>query len=227
MRADAARNLDAVLGTGARLLARDPGTSIAAIARAAGVDRRTVYRRFPTREALMAAVHTAKLDACEEVVARARLDEAPVAVALHRYAEGIITATRKWPVDLRQVQDAEAGARLDRLLGHLDAFFERAVREGAVRPGLPGGWARTLLVHLTTLASLEMPELTPERGADMVTRTLFTGIGGSGGTGGSGGPDGTGGLDRTRGLSGLDGLSGLGGLGGIGGIDPGGAPGTP
>src|SRR5438067_2566926 len=103
MRADAARNLDAVLQTGARLLARDPGTSIAAIAAAAGVDRRTVYRRFTTREALMAAVYVAKLDACEEVVAQARLAEAPVAVALHRYAEGTITVSRRWPVDVQQV----------------------------------------------------------------------------------------------------------------------------
>ncbi|MGW8882589.1 TetR family transcriptional regulator, partial [Streptomyces mirabilis] len=119
MRADAARNLDAVLQTGARLLAHDPSTSIAAIATAAGVDRRTVYRRFKTREELMAAVHTAKLDACEKVIADARLTEAPVLVALHRYAEGIITVSRRWPVDLQQVQDEAAAARLRRLIEQL------------------------------------------------------------------------------------------------------------
>ncbi|MEW2120959.1 hypothetical protein AB0945_38615 [Streptomyces sp. NPDC005474] len=46
-----------------------------AIATAGAVDRRTVYRRFATREALTAAVHIAKLDAAEELVARARLNE--------------------------------------------------------------------------------------------------------------------------------------------------------
>ncbi|MEU8780427.1 helix-turn-helix domain-containing protein [Streptomyces sp. NPDC048637] len=177
MRADAARNLDAVLQTGARLLALDPGTSIAAIAEAAGVDRRTVYRRFTTREALMAAVYTAKLDACEKVLAQARLEEAPVAVALHRYAEGIITVSRRWPVDLQQVQEAAASDRLRRLIEQLDAFMARAVRDGAVRPGLPDRWARSLLVHLTHIASHEMPELTPAQGADMVTQSLFTGLG--------------------------------------------------
>lgn len=176
MRADAARNLDAVLQTGARLLARDPGTSIAAIAAAAGVDRRTVYRRFKTREALMAAVHDAKLDACEQVVAEARLTEAPVMVALHRYAEGIITVSRRWPVDVQQVQEEAAAARLCRLIEQLDAFMDRAVREGVIRPGLPDRWARCLLTHLTTIASHEMPELTAAQGADMVVQSLISGL---------------------------------------------------
>lgn len=177
MRADAARNLDAVLQTGARLLACDPGTSIAAIAAEAGVDRRTVYRRFKTREALLAAVHEAKLEACEKAVTEARLTEAPVMVALHRYAEGIITVGRRWPVDVRQVQDGAAADRLGRLIAQLDAFMARAVREGVIRPGLPGGWARSLLIHLTNIASHEMPELTTAQGADMVVQSLITGLG--------------------------------------------------
>ncbi|MFF3753450.1 TetR family transcriptional regulator [Streptomyces sp. NPDC002018] len=177
MRADAARNLDAVLRTGARLLARDPGTSIAAIAAAAGVDRRTVYRRFETREALMAAVHRAKLDACEKVVAEARLTEAPVMVALHQYAEGIIAVSRRWPLDVRQIQDEATAARLHRMTGQLDAFMDRAEREGVIRPGLPDRWARCLLIHLTNIASHEMPELATAQGADMVTRSLIAGLG--------------------------------------------------
>ncbi|GAA2592950.1 hypothetical protein ACWCO0_05650 [Streptomyces tubercidicus] len=99
-----------------------------------------------------------------------------MAVALHRYAEGIITVSRRWPVDLRQVQDEAASGRLRRLIEQLDAFMTRAVREGAVRPGLPDGWARSLLVHLTHIASHEMPELTPAQGADMVAQSLFTGV---------------------------------------------------
>ncbi|MER6910331.1 TetR family transcriptional regulator [Streptomyces sp. NPDC000594] len=176
MRADAERNLDAVLQTGARLLAADPGVSIAVIAAAAGVDRRTVYRRFTTREELLAAVHTAKLDACERVVAEARLTEAPVMVALHRYAEGIIAVSRRLPVDVRQVQDEAAAERLRGLIGRLDGFLDRAVREGVIRPGLPDGWARSLLVHLTAMAAHEMPELTSAQGADMVVQSLITGL---------------------------------------------------
>ncbi|MEU3597235.1 TetR family transcriptional regulator [Streptomyces sp. NPDC006798] len=177
MRADAERNLDAVLQTGARLLAADPGTSIAAIAAAAGVDRRTVYRRFATREQLLAAVHTAKLDACERVVAEARLPEAPVLVALHRYTEGVIAVSRRWPVDVRQAQDEAGAVRVRRLIELLDDFMERAVREGVFRAGLPDRWARSQLVHLTAMAAHEMPELTSAQGADMVVRSLTEGLG--------------------------------------------------
>ncbi|GGZ37102.1 TetR family transcriptional regulator [Streptomyces inusitatus] len=176
MRADAERNLDTVLQTGARLLAADPGASIAAIAAAAGVDRRTVYRRFTTREELLVAVHTAKLDACEQVVAEARLTEAPVLVALHRYAEGIITVSRRLPVDVRQVRDEAMAGRLRRLIEQLDGFMDRAVREGVIRPGLPDRWARSLLVRLTAMAAHEMPELTSAQGADMVVQSLTKGL---------------------------------------------------
>ena len=84
MRADAARNLETVLTTGARMLAADPGVSIASIATEAGVDRRTVYRRFTSRDELLAAIYEARLTAIEHAIEDARLREAPVAVALHR-----------------------------------------------------------------------------------------------------------------------------------------------
>ena len=107
MRADAARNLDAVLQTGATLLAEDPGASVAAIAEAAGVDRRTVYRRFPNRDALLCAVFQAKLDAFDEVIDRSRLTEAPVGVALHRFVEGAVEVVRRFPVGHEQMGCSE------------------------------------------------------------------------------------------------------------------------
>jgi AcrR family transcriptional regulator len=76
---------------------------MSAIASTAGVDRTTVHRRFATGEALLSAVFQAKIDSAERVLDEARLMEAPVAVALHRYAEGIIPVSREWPVGTRRM----------------------------------------------------------------------------------------------------------------------------
>jgi AcrR family transcriptional regulator len=179
MRADAARNLDAVLRTGARLLAEDPTTSMAAIAAAAGVDRRTVYRRFAGREALLSAVFQAKLDSAERVLDEARLTEAPVAVALHRYVEGIIPVSRDWPLDTRRMMagDPVAAARRQEQSARLDAFVERAADEGLLQAGLPAGWARALLDRLVDTAAHDFPDIPAPRAADLVVRTLLEGVG--------------------------------------------------
>jgi AcrR family transcriptional regulator len=178
VRADAARNLEAVLTTGARMLAADPGASIASIAAEAGVDRRTVYRRFASREELLAAIYAARLTAIEQAIEDARLREAPVAVALHRYVENIIAVNRTWPVDLaRMLADDTVHARRDAYIREVDAFLQRATDEGLLRPKLPEGWASALLPQLMHLVSRQMPHLSPAQAADVVVDTLLHGIG--------------------------------------------------
>ncbi|MBQ1010405.1 helix-turn-helix transcriptional regulator [Micromonospora sp. M51] len=180
MRADAARNLDTVLHVGARLLAQDPATSIATIAATAGVDRRTVYRRFATREALLAGVYQAKLDASERALDDARLTEAPVAVALHRYVEGIIPVIRRWSIQVLKPMmnmDVEAAARSKQLGERLDRFIQRATDEGLLRADLPPGWVRTLLDQLVNATAENFPDLAAAPAADLVVDALLRGVG--------------------------------------------------
>lgn len=180
VRADAARNLEAVLTTGARMLAADPGASIASIAAEAGVDRSTVYRRFDSREDLLAAIYTARLTAIERAIEDARLREAPVAVALHRYVENIIAVNRAWPVDLtRMLADDTVHARRDACVAEVDTFLARATDEGLLRRDLPDGWASALLPQLVHLVSGRRPELSPGQAADIVVDTLLHGLGAS------------------------------------------------
>ncbi|WP_328610222.1 TetR family transcriptional regulator [Amycolatopsis sp. NBC_00345] len=178
MRADAARNIEKVLSTGARLLAQDPTTTIAAIAAAAEVDRRTVYRRFESREALLAAVYEARLDAVEAAIREARLTEAPVAVALHRYAEGIIRVNRDWPVELQRMRaDLTIRDRRAEFSAQVAAFVQRATDEGLFRDDLPEGWVDSLLRNIVHLASLEFPGIEPAQAADFAVESLLRGAG--------------------------------------------------
>ncbi|OIJ65515.1 TetR/AcrR family transcriptional regulator [Streptomyces mangrovisoli] len=179
MRADAARNLVTVLRTGARLLAEDPSTSMAAIATAAGVDRTTVHRRFASREALLRAVFQAKLDASERVLDEARLTEAPVPVALHRYLEGIIPVSRDWPVDTRRMmqQDPAARDRRDALSERLDAFLRRAAAEGHLRADVDSAWTYAALGRLVDTVAHDFPTLDAPQAADLVADTFLNGFG--------------------------------------------------
>jgi AcrR family transcriptional regulator len=178
MRADAIRNLDSVLQTGARLLAQDPSTSMATIAAKAGVDRRTLYRQFATRETLLAAVFRTKLDAADQVFADARLKDAPVAVALHRYVEGIVPVIRRWPVDPERVRcETEAYGRMLDQRERFGAFVRRAVEEGVFRADLPEGLARGLLLRMIDLVSTRFPDIEPAPAADVIVDALLCGIG--------------------------------------------------
>ncbi|MEU4172088.1 helix-turn-helix domain-containing protein [Streptomyces sp. NPDC026665] len=179
MRADAARNLATVLRTGARLLAEDPSTSMAAIATASGVDRTTIHRRFASREALLRAVFHAKLDASERVLDEARLTEAPVPVALHRYLEGIIPVSRDWPVDTRRMmqQDPEARDRRDALSRRLDTFLLRAADEGYLRADVDADWTRATLGRLVDTVAHDFPSMDAPQAADLVADTFLNGLG--------------------------------------------------
>lgn len=179
MRADAARNLSTVLRTGARLLAEDPSTSMSAIAQAAGVDRTTVHRRFATREALLTAVFQAKLDSSERVLDEARLTEAPVPVALHRYAEGIIPVSREWPVDTAAMmrEDPAADRRRQEQSRRLTDFLQRAVDEGFLRSDVPLEWLRTVLDQLMRGAAHRFPDLPAPQAADLMVDAFLHGVG--------------------------------------------------
>ncbi|MFF5084273.1 TetR/AcrR family transcriptional regulator [Actinoplanes sp. NPDC000266] len=178
MRADATRNLETVLSTGARMLAADPATSVSAIAAEAGVDRRTVYRRFAGREELLAAIYVARLEAIERVMAGARFTESPVPVALHRYVEGIIGVNRTWPVDLtRMLVDPAIRERRERSVQALDAFLRRAADEGYLRPELPLNWISRVMQQMLHLAPAELSGRTDAEAADILVDTLLHGAG--------------------------------------------------
>jgi AcrR family transcriptional regulator len=178
MRADAVRNVDAILEAGARLLSEDPSATITAIAAEAGLTRRAVHRRFSDREALLDAVLHRKLDAVEAVLANARLDTAPIAVALHRFVEGIIEVGRRYPISQYQTRDkAEFHPRMLGQREQFDTFLNRAVEQGVIRSDLPDGLVRAQLRVIVAVLARKCGHIDPPPAADLAVQTLLRGIG--------------------------------------------------
>ncbi|MET9555342.1 helix-turn-helix domain-containing protein [Streptomyces sp. NPDC006645] len=91
LRADARRNRDLVLASAMRLLSEENGKSatLDAIAKDAGVGIGTLYRHFPTREALVEAVYHNELTAVCDAAA-ALLDELAPADAVRAWMDRYI-----------------------------------------------------------------------------------------------------------------------------------------
>lgn len=151
-RADAARNR-AVLVEAARSAFASGGdeVSLESIARAAGVGIGTLYRNFPTREDLVAAVYASELDAVtaagEELLAAGRADEG-LRAWLERYA-AFVTTKRGMAESLRPgaLADAARAARTrERVNGVVAAFLEAGSRSGALRGDLAADDVSTALV---------------------------------------------------------------------------------
>src|SRR3954451_16719924 len=84
MRADASRILHRIVAAASGLLGTDPGAGMGDVAAAAGVSRATIYRHFPTREALIAAIQLQAVEQSEQALLACRLDEGTATDALRR-----------------------------------------------------------------------------------------------------------------------------------------------
>ena len=86
-RADAAKNRDRLLAEALALFSDGDGAvTLEAIAKAAGVGIGTLYRHFPTREALIEAVYRLELDALE-AEADGLLEGHPASEAMRRWMD--------------------------------------------------------------------------------------------------------------------------------------------
>jgi AcrR family transcriptional regulator len=145
LRADARRNRERVLEAAESVLATE-GVSVPIdeVARRAGVGVGTVYRQFPTKEALLEAIMLRRMEKLVED-ARSRTGAEDPGAAFFGFLEHLVDeATRK-----RDLADALAGAGIDlgersasvgqELTGVVAELLDRAQRSCAVRAdvGMP------------------------------------------------------------------------------------------
>ncbi|MEU2775374.1 helix-turn-helix domain-containing protein [Streptomyces sp. NPDC007162] len=145
-RADVQRNRAALLEAAQRHFLRDGiGTSLEAVAKEAGVGPGTLYRHFPTREALLAAVlqsRTAELVARREDIAR--IDDAGTALTQWlRAMEDYLSAYSGLPEPLMaatraQDPDNPLTVPCDELIATTDGYVRATQGTGYVRASATG-----------------------------------------------------------------------------------------
>jgi len=142
LRADARRNLDRILEAASDAFAElGPDVTTDEIARRAGVGHGTVFRRFPTKDALYAAVIRVRID---ELTARAKelLEEPDTGGALEKLVWLAADSCHRdrWLFEGAEKCEcfAEVSDAKQELHDTVDLIVKRARREGAVRRGVDG-----------------------------------------------------------------------------------------
>ncbi|MCA0979158.1 TetR/AcrR family transcriptional regulator [Qipengyuania flava] len=142
LRIDAQRSEEAVIDAARALFAAE-GVDVPnrSIANAAGVGVGTLYRRFPTRADLIAAVFRQEIDACAEAAEDLAATRSPfeaLAEWLRRFAAFIATK-RGFSAALHSGDPAYAGLPghfEDRFYPALDGLLKTAREAGVIRDGL-------------------------------------------------------------------------------------------
>lgn len=153
-RADAVRNRERVLQAAKTVLgAGGPNASLDAVAREAGVGIGTLYRHFPTREALFEAVYRREVDQLADLAVQLAQCPAPVA-ALRRWLHANVefVATKKGMAAALALaaygSEDLAAYTAGRLTAAVAALMDRAAAEGGLRADIGPGDVLRLLVAL-------------------------------------------------------------------------------
>lgn len=141
-RADASKNRERIITEARKLFSGTThAASLEAIARAAGIGIGTLYRHFPTKEALVEAVYRSELDVLDQ--------EADALLAIHSSAEAMrrwMNSYAKFVATKHAMHDAlrialtpRSGAGTEtrtRINNSVAKFLEHGVRDGSLREGI-------------------------------------------------------------------------------------------
>jgi TetR/AcrR family transcriptional regulator, mexCD-oprJ operon repressor len=156
VRADARRNIAAILEAATTCLARDPDASINDIAAAAGVGRMTLYGHFDSRAVLVATVAERAIASSEAELGSVDLTGDPAAVLTrlliaswrltHRFGALVVAAETSLPPDTLRDAHEEPIKRVRTIL-------RRGRREGCFRTDVPLEWQVTTIQSILHGAS--------------------------------------------------------------------------
>lgn len=171
----------AILDAAAEVFSQNPGASLQEIADRAGVGRATLYRYFPTREALMRELALEALSQTDEVTAPIREQALTAKAALEAVIAAVIPLgdrfhflSSEWAVG----QDPDVVSIYARQLRELAETVEQAKTEGAIATDIPTRWVVSAIDTLiyTAWSVVQKGDMTQRDATAMTLKTLFKGI---------------------------------------------------
>jgi AcrR family transcriptional regulator len=178
-RPDPDRTAERLIDAAARVFTeRGPAAGMAEVAAAAGVGRATLYRYFPSRDALLQGLVEAAAAEVERRVADADAASVDVREGLARICRGYMAAGARFAFLARLDDEPHKDPDLDRRLREpVRALLERGVAEGELRGDLG---VDTLFAMFTALVSQALRQLAggglgPERAAAAVVSLFLDG----------------------------------------------------
>jgi TetR/AcrR family transcriptional regulator, mexCD-oprJ operon repressor len=147
LRVDARRNRDRVLEAALHLLAERPTASLQEIADAAGVGRRTLYRRFPSRTALLTHIEDSAVQEIDTALAAARPGDDSAQEAFERVTDAVVGLAQRYRLLALAPHLWEAGETRTTLVLHtcLRDLITRGQEEAHFRTDLPAAWLATFV----------------------------------------------------------------------------------
>ncbi len=167
MRADAKRNYDRIVEV-AREVFREKGydAPLDEVARRAGVGAGTLYRHFPTKDALVDAVMQAWVDRVEQATGKTLAFEGPPREFLLRWFEtyvALISYHKGGPAKLTSALGDDSSPihhKCEVLTAANGRIVERLTAEGALKPGVEPIQLGRLVGGVATIA--DQSDLSPE-----------------------------------------------------------------
>lgn len=181
LRADARRNIEAILQAAVTCLSRDPEASVADIAQAAGVGRVTLYGHFRSRADLIDAVLDRTVRHADATLDTVDTTGDP-AQALIRLVAASWRVVHQYSAVRQAAQRELPGDRLrgshDRIMRRIQNIIDRGRRSGAFRTDLPRSWLVSVATGLMHTAAEECAagRLQPDAAAAVVTATLLAAL---------------------------------------------------
>jgi AcrR family transcriptional regulator len=169
------RVASAIVDAAARVLADRGDASMGDVAAAAGVARATVYRYFPTREALLVELARRAVDDAGARLAAARIGDVDAEDGIARAVRALTEVGDAFVVLARERVRPDP-AQFDRAVGApLRSLFERGQAAGTIRGDVPASLLVEGLLGLAAGALAATPALGREDAVSATSRLFLDG----------------------------------------------------